>query len=155
MQMTPKFKCQPESSKPTLTVTPSSDFAKVQNVPLSTSSSTFFKLPLLSITLRPDCIGIAKLEAIDTKTNQKHSDLTVIDDKVIPNDKSIDQTYNFYVQVTVPNKAKSVFTTHWTRVRHVPAGNTWHPATDMLEGTEEYGDPSDDSMAWSIKWDKT
>ena len=43
----------------------------------------------------------------------------------------------------------------WTRVRHVPAGNTFHPAKDLLNGTEEYGNPSDDTKAWSIKWDKS
>ena len=27
----------------------------------------------------------------------------------------------------------------WTLVRHVPAGNTWHKATDQLRGTDVYG----------------
>mmetsp|Transcript_51638 Transcript_51638/g.117461 ORF Transcript_51638/g.117461 Transcript_51638/m.117461 type:complete len:870 (-) Transcript_51638:80-2689(-) len=44
----------------------------------------------------------------------------------------------------------------WTRVRHVPAGYNWHPATDQLAGTAVYGKQSDDSTApaWSIKFDK-
>ena len=45
--------------------------------------------------------------------------------------------------------------TNWTRVRHVPAGNSWHPARDLLNGTEEYGDPSDDTKPWSVKWNKS
>ena len=47
----------------------------------------------------------------------------------------------------------NVYGSNWTRVRHVPTGNTWHPATDSLEGSEEYGDSSDDNVAWSIKFD--
>ena len=39
------------------------------------------------------------------------------------------------------------------RVRHVPAGKAWHPAKDQLKGTEVYGDPSNDGVAWSIKFD--
>ena len=50
---------------------------------------------------------------------------------------------------------KSIKKLNWTRVRHVPAGNRFHPATDQLDGTEEYGDPLDDEKAWSIKWDKS
>ena len=41
----------------------------------------------------------------------------------------------------------------WTRVRHVPSGNTWHPATDRLAGTAVYGDSNDDSVAWSINFE--
>ena len=47
----------------------------------------------------------------------------------------------------------NVYGSNWTRVRHVPTGNTWHPATDSLEGSEEYGDSSDDNVAWSVKFD--
>ena len=42
-------------------------------------------------------------------------------------------------------------------MRHVPAGNNWHKATDNLAGTEEYGDPRDgpdSTQAWSIKFDE-
>ena len=53
------------------------------------------------------------------------------------------------------NIVEELIWTAWTRVRHVPAGNTWHPAKDQLDGTEEYGSPSDDTTAWSIKWDKS
>ena len=48
----------------------------------------------------------------------------------------------------------NVNTPIWTRVRHVPAGNKFHEAIDQLNGTEEYGSPSDDTTAWSVKWDK-
>ena len=52
----------------------------------------------------------------------------------------------------------------WRRVRHVPQGNSWHPARDNLmwvlapdtepdsrhlRGTERYGDSEDDSQPWS------
>ena len=37
-------------------------------------------------------------------------------------------------------------------MRHVPQGSTWHPATDDLRGTQEYGDPEDDSRPWSVLW---
>lgn len=40
----------------------------------------------------------------------------------------------------------------WVRVRHVPAGTTWHPVTDHLAGNIEYGDKNDDSKAWSINF---
>jgi len=40
----------------------------------------------------------------------------------------------------------------WTQVRHVPFGNEWHPATDNLAGTDVYGDPNNDSLAWSINF---
>ena len=55
------------------------------------------------------------------------------------------------VEPTIKDESKL----KWTRVRHVPAGNTWHPSKDYLVGTEEYGDPKDDTKAWSIKWDKS
>lgn len=41
----------------------------------------------------------------------------------------------------------------WTRVRHVPAGNTWHQATDRLAGTEVYGSSNDDTIAWSVDFE--
>ncbi|KAK1742162.1 hypothetical protein QTG54_006727 [Skeletonema marinoi] len=41
----------------------------------------------------------------------------------------------------------------WTRVRHVPAGITWHPATDSLAGTEVYGTESIDSAPWSVDFE--
>ena len=41
----------------------------------------------------------------------------------------------------------------WTKVRHVPPGNEWHPATDNLAGTDVYGDLSNDSLAWSINFE--
>ena len=40
----------------------------------------------------------------------------------------------------------------WGRVRHVPAGDTWHPATDDLAGTDEYGVEGSDEAAWSVKF---
>ena len=57
----------------------------------------------------------------------------------------------------------------WRRVRHVPQGNSWHPARDNLtwvlapdtepdsrhlRGTEKYGDSEDDSQPWSLLWTK-
>ena len=45
----------------------------------------------------------------------------------------------------------------WTLVRHAPGGyDKWHPATDDLAGTDEYGDPANGPMsreAWSIAFD--
>lgn len=45
----------------------------------------------------------------------------------------------------------------WTLVRHAPGGyDTWHPATDNLEGIDVYGDSSTGPMsrtAWSIPFD--
>ena len=40
----------------------------------------------------------------------------------------------------------------WKLVRHVPQGNTWHPATDDLKGLDEYGDPNDLDGPFSIKY---
>ena len=44
----------------------------------------------------------------------------------------------------------------WTLVRHVPAGNKWHKATDLLTGTEAYGTPcgATCNKEWSTKFDK-
>lgn len=42
----------------------------------------------------------------------------------------------------------------YTRVRHAPAGRIWHPVNDNLEGTELYGDPTDDNIPWSIRFDQ-
>ena len=44
----------------------------------------------------------------------------------------------------------------WTLVRHVPAGNVWHKATDQLRGTDVYGTPcgATGNDEWSIKFDK-
>jgi len=39
----------------------------------------------------------------------------------------------------------------WKKVRHVPAGDKWHPATDQLRGTEVYGTEGGDG-AWSIEF---
>lgn len=40
----------------------------------------------------------------------------------------------------------------WIHVRHVPAGNHWHPAKDELVGWEVYGSPDNSNSAWSIKF---
>ena len=32
--------------------------------------------------------------------------------------------------------------------------HAWHPAVDNLLGTEAYGDNTDDSKPWSIKYDR-
>ena len=41
----------------------------------------------------------------------------------------------------------------WTKVRHTPSGDTGHPATDQLAGTDTYGDSNVDSVAWSINFE--
>lgn len=41
----------------------------------------------------------------------------------------------------------------WKKVRHTAKGNKWGPATDLLKGSQAYGDPKDDSKHWSIKFD--
>ena len=40
----------------------------------------------------------------------------------------------------------------WKLVRHVPQGTKWHPATDKLARTDEYGDPGIPSQPFSVKW---
>jgi hypothetical protein len=54
-----------------------------------------------------------------------------------------------------PNASPTPFGSDWQRVRHVPAGNTWHPATDQLRGTSTYGTSGDDTTAWSTPFDFT
>ena len=42
----------------------------------------------------------------------------------------------------------------WIKVRNLPNGvRKWHPASDLFGGTAVYGDPADDSAAWSIQFD--
>ena len=42
----------------------------------------------------------------------------------------------------------------WIKVRHLPNGiKKWHPATDLMRGSDVYGDQTDNSIAWSIKFD--
>ena len=40
-------------------------------------------------------------------------------------------------------------------VRRVQSGNTWHQATDSLQGTNVYGTPGaeDSNQSWSIQFD--
>jgi hypothetical protein len=40
----------------------------------------------------------------------------------------------------------------WTRVRHVKAGRTWHPATDRLSGRDEYGTEGWEDSSWSVRF---
>ncbi len=49
----------------------------------------------------------------------------------------------------------NVFDGGWVRVRHVPSGNSWHPTTDVLAGTDVYGDQNDDTNAWSVGFENT
>jgi len=42
----------------------------------------------------------------------------------------------------------------WRKVRHVPAGYQWHPATDRLRGTQSYGRRGGDDE-WSVKFHKS
>jgi len=39
--------------------------------------------------------------------------------------------------------------TSWKHVRHVPPGNSWHPAIDQLVGDEVYGNSVENGIAWS------
>jgi len=45
-----------------------------------------------------------------------------------------------------------LFGGEWVRVRHVPAGNVWHQATDDLAGTDVYGTEGVDSAPWSVNF---
>ena len=39
----------------------------------------------------------------------------------------------------------------WRQVRFLPGGSTqWYPSTDLLAGTDEFGDNTDNSATWSI-----
>jgi hypothetical protein len=49
----------------------------------------------------------------------------------------------------------NLFDGGWVRVRHIPSGKSWHPATDLLAGTDVYGDQNDDTNAWSIGFENT
>ena len=40
----------------------------------------------------------------------------------------------------------------WELVRYVPQGLYWHPATDHLNGTHQYGTFGDLSQAFSQDW---
>lgn len=46
----------------------------------------------------------------------------------------------------------------WTQVRHVPIGKTWHPAKDLLDGKDTYGNSLNMDVAWAVgypkKWDE-
>ena len=40
---------------------------------------------------------------------------------------------------------------NWKQVRYLPANwNSWHPATDQMQGIDSYGDPNDNRLPWSI-----
>ena len=41
----------------------------------------------------------------------------------------------------------------WLKVRHVPAGLKWHPATDALAGTAAYGKSDNQRKPWSVRFD--
>ena len=42
----------------------------------------------------------------------------------------------------------------WIQTRHLPEGSpTWYPSTDKMAGTDVFGDPSDSTQAWGIKFD--
>ena len=42
----------------------------------------------------------------------------------------------------------------WRLVRHVPQGTNWHPSSDYLKGTDEYGDPNSNDQPFSVKFDQ-
>ena len=40
------------------------------------------------------------------------------------------------------------------KVRHLPAGSiAWYPSTDKLQGTDTFGDPTNDLLPWGIQFD--
>jgi len=42
----------------------------------------------------------------------------------------------------------------WRHVKHIPStGAGWDAAKDCFSGTEVYGEPSDNTQAWSIKFE--
>ena len=42
----------------------------------------------------------------------------------------------------------------WTRVRHTPSGATsWGPFRDRCNGTEVVGDPLNDALPWTVRFD--
>ena len=43
----------------------------------------------------------------------------------------------------------------WQHVRHVPGGESWHPATDLMRGTDVYGEEGVGEKAWSIQFNHT
>ena len=53
----------------------------------------------------------------------------------------------------IVNNVPGDLQTEWEHVRHVPAGDAWHPAEDNLAGTAEYGSSSDDSAPWAMPFD--
>jgi len=63
--------------------------------------------------------------------------------------KTENETPDFEVQNTVPVPGAG---SGWELVRWVPPGDNWHPATDQLNGTEEYGDPANRKKAFSVKF---
>ena len=60
---------------------------------------------------------------------------------------------NLFFILVIP--AKNIDGGGWTLVRHVPAGNVWHKATDQLRGTDVYGTPCGSmcKQEWSIRFD--
>jgi hypothetical protein len=43
----------------------------------------------------------------------------------------------------------------WKLVRHIPANCIgWDPEKDPLSGKEAYGNPTDNSSAWAVKFDE-
>ena len=41
----------------------------------------------------------------------------------------------------------------WKKVRHTAKGKKWSQATDLLSGSQAFGNPKDDSKSWSVKFD--
>ena len=39
----------------------------------------------------------------------------------------------------------------WKKVRHLPAGSIiWYSSKDQMQGTDTFGDPTNDLLSWSI-----
>lgn len=66
-----------------------------------------------------------------------------------------DSNYSYGVtQSAAPSHpTDSIFGGNWELVRHQPALTQWGPATDQLSGSDVFGDSSDDSQPWTVKFD--
>ena len=62
----------------------------------------------------------------------------------------------FGATVPASSSASNVDGGGWTLVRCVSSQEgTWHPAKDMLHGTEVYGEPHSADGTWSVAWAET
>lgn len=68
--------------------------------------------------------------------------------------ESVPNTASGLINTTTPEPSSTCFP-GWKKVRHV-RGNAgrWHPASDGLAGTEEYGIPGTFEEDWSVRFDR-